>query len=270
MFSPLLNLGESVVGSSLSVSKFMLLFRTPKLASFAKIRTQILSRWLTRNGPGCVVIAFTSRLPGDGVSTVTTGIARSFHTTDSGRVLLLNAGRKHPSKYRSLDLSSAEDISQFSDFVLRDPKYGFDIIRLSNSHKNIPVIERESADKKPADDESLDVETSESDTLGDDSILPESVTDSYGRNLDARNLLQELKQNYDVILVDAGSLANANGVFWLLNSDANILVIDCTRTTRQSLEHLRREFENTELSIDGCILNKRKFPIPRSLYWLTR
>ena len=248
----------------------MLLFRTPKLASFAKIRTQILSRWLTRKGPGCVVIAFTSRLPGDGVSTVTTGLARSFHNTDSGRVLLLNAGRKHRRKYRSLDLSSAEDISRHSEFVLRDPKYEYDIIRLTYSHKNSPVIERESASQKPADDESLDVETSESDTLDDDSILPEGVSDSYGRNLDAHNLLRELKQNYDVILVDAGSLANTNGTFWLLNSDANILVIDCTRTTRQSLEHLRREFENSELSIDGCILNKRKFPIPRSLYWLAR
>jgi hypothetical protein len=81
-------------------------------------------------------------------------------------------------------------------------------------------------------------------------------------------LVRELKKVYDLILVDSGSLNNSNGSFWLLNSDVNILVIDCTRTTRESLEHQRRDLQNSIISIDGTILNKRKFPIPRSLYWL--
>ena len=71
-------------------------------------------------------------------------------------------------------------------------------------------------------------------------------------------LLRKLRETYEIILVDTGSLVNSNGTFWLMHSDFNILVIDSTRTTRESLEYQKLELENSNLSIHGSILNKRK------------
>ena len=83
-------------------------------------------------------------------------------------------------------------------------------------------------------------------------------------------LRERLLNQYSIILVDAGSLSRASGAYWLANSDYNVLVVDSSRTTRESLEYQRKEFENSNITIDGSILNKREFPIPGFLYWLAR
>jgi len=103
----------------------------------------------------------------------------------------------------------------------------------------------------------------------DGTILNHSF-DSGSRNEQTRRVFRLLKKKYNLILVDAGSLNNSNGTFWIVNSDVNILVIDCQRTTRDSLEYQQREFENSGFAIHGSILNKRVFPIPNFLYWLVK
>ena len=239
----------------------MLFFRNPKPVSFAKIRMQILSRWLLKKDENCFVIAFTSRLPREGVSTMAQGLARSFSDINSGKILLLNASRKHPRRARVLDVTDLEGSTNFSDFVIKNKKSGFDTIRIKNSSQNnFSVVDEIANDDLPIPDILFD---------DDGTLLDVSVGSDTG-NEKIRKLLRKLKKIYNIILVDAGSLNNSNGTFWLSNSDVNILVIDCSRTTRESLEYQRGEFENSNISIDGSILNKRKFPIPRSLYWLTR
>ena len=239
----------------------MLFFRTPKSSSFAKIRMQILSRWLLKKEENCFVIALTSRLPREGVSTVTQGLARSFSDINAGEILFLNASRKHPRRARVLDVTDLEGHTNFSDFVIKNKKSGFDTIRIRNSSQSDFSVVGEIADGElPIPDILFD----------DDGTLLDVSAGSDTGNEKVRKLFRKLKKKYNIILVDAGSLNNSNGTFWLSNSDVNILVIDCSRTTRESLEYQQREFENSSISIDGSILNKRKFPIPRSLYWLTR
>jgi len=236
----------------------MLFSRTPKPASFAKIRMQIISRWLLKKDQGCSVIALTSRLPREGVSTVTRGLARSFNSTDAGRILLLNASRKHPRRSRVLDVSDSEGYTQLSDYITSDRKSGYDTLRVANL-TNSNFFRNQSSDEfeTPLPDIILDE---------DDTVLV--GLDEIDGGKQPRKLLRKLRKSYDIILVDAGFLGNPNGTFWLMKSDVNILVLDCTRTTSESLEHQHREFENSGISIEGSILNKRKFPIPSSLYWL--
>lgn len=239
----------------------MFFSRTPKPATFEKIRMQILSRWLLNKDKNCSVIALTSRAPGEGVSTVTLGLARSFSTADTGKVLLLNASRKHPRKARVLDLSKQEDLTDLSDYVAKDKKFGFDTIRLAHvTQNNFGMSDALTDSEYPIPDIQFD----------DDGTIMDGSTESDANFGQTHKLLRVLKKSYDIILVDAGALTNSNGTFWLLNSDVNILIIDCSRTTIESLEHQQREFENSKITIGGSILNKREFPIPRSLYWLAR
>lgn len=239
----------------------MLFSRVLKSTSFVKIRSQILSRWILKSDKNCTVIALTSRLPREGVTTVTRGLARSFRPTYTGKILLLYAGRKHPRRASVLDVTGLEDFSVLSDYILRDKKLGCDTIRLKNTaQESINISAKSGQDDIPDPDIRFDE---------DGTVLNYSI-DTGSRNEQTRRIFRLLTKRYNIILVDAGSLNNSNGTFWLLNSDVNILVIDCSRTTRESLDYQRREFENSGISIDGSILNKRKFPIPNFLYWLAK
>jgi len=239
----------------------MIFSRTPKPASFAKIRMQILSRWMLNKGNHCSVIALTSRFPREGVSTVTTGLARSFSSTDSGKILLLDVSGKRSRKIRLLDVTELEDFSDLSEYVTKDKKLEFDTIKLANNSQNSFGLGDVAYDNEfPVPDISFD----------DDGTILDRSSDPDVGNEQTRKLFRKLRQEYNIILIDTGSLNNSSGTFWLLNSDVNILVIDSSRTTRESLEYQQRQFENTGISIDGSILNKRKFPIPNYLYWLVK
>jgi Mrp family chromosome partitioning ATPase len=239
----------------------MFFFNTPKPASFARIRMQIISRWLLKKGKNSSVIALTSRFVGEGVSTVTRGLARSFGVTKSGKILLLEVSPKRSRKNRLLDVAELEDFSDLSEYVVKDKKLGFDTIKLAKiSHNSFGFSDASHDSEFPVPDIRFD----------DDGMILDRSSDPDVGNEQTGALFRHLRMQYNIILVDAGTLNNSNGTFWLLNSDANILVIDCSRTTRESLEYQQRVFENSDISIDGSILNKRKFPIPRSLYWLVR
>jgi Mrp family chromosome partitioning ATPase len=86
----------------------------------------------------------------------------------------------------------------------------------------------------------------------------------------AQSIIDRLRSNYQVILVDTGTLASSGGAYWLAHSDYRILVIDSTITTREMLQYQRKESEHASITLNGSILNKRKYPIPKSLYWLAR
>jgi len=242
-------------------------FRTPKKSSFAKARQQIVARWLVKSKRKNFMVAFTSRVRREGVSTVSLGVARSFSSADIGKVLLLNAGFRHPRKARQLNLAEQQDLSDLSEFITRDKKSNCDIIRLANTARLPRFLTNDVGDESEMLDISyppVDIRFDEDGGIFDYSFESDLWAEQYQR------LLKKLEAAYNIILVDAGSLNNPNGTFWLANSDVNILVIDCTKTTREILEHQQREFENSQITIHGSILNKRKFPIPNFLYWLAR
>lgn len=84
----------------------------------------------------------------------------------------------------------------------------------------------------------------------------------------ARYVIDTLRAKYRLILVDAGALTSDEGAYWLKCSNYRVLVIDVTRTTSEMLEYQRKEFSDIGIKLDGSILNKRVYPIPRALFWL--
>ena len=209
---------------------FRLSKRTPKPASFERIRIRILSKWLLNKKDGsCSIIAFTSRLPREGVSTVVAGLARSFSKAEVGKILVLDVSNRRYGVSRLLNITTLAGFSDLPGYVTRDEKLDIDVI-----------------------------------TLADD------THSGIGAGQHTITLKERLLDKYNIILVDAGPLSSASGAYWLANSDYNVLVIDSTKTTRESLEYQQKEFENSNITIDGSILNKREFPIPDFLYWLAR
>ena len=212
-------------------------------------------------GNYCSVIAFSAKFPREGVTTVATGLARSFSTTDTGKVLLLDASGKRSKKPRALDVTEVEDFADLSGYLTKDKKLKFDKLRLANVAHNTFAL----GDVSQAYGD-LDLNLG----LEDDGSMQEQSPEQELSTQQTRKLLHRLRQDYDLILVDCGTMNNPSGTFWLVNSDINILVVDCSRTTRESLEFQKQQLENSAIAIDGSILNKRVFPIPSYLYWLAK
>lgn len=199
------------------------------------------SRWLLEERDGCTVMAFTSRSPREGVSTVVAGLAHTIGAIDPGRVLVLDVTPGHQENGRDLvtDMMEVEvtpvwiqdlesNKGDLSNFITRNIFRGTDILSLKYIDRNRPT--------------------------------PQMM----------KTLLDRLRSNYHVILMDVGSLIHSDRLPWLFFSDYRILVIDASTATREVLKHQQRELEHMGITINGSILNKRTYPIPSFLYWLAR
>jgi MinD-like ATPase involved in chromosome partitioning or flagellar assembly len=199
------------------------------------------SRWLLEAREGCTIMAFTSRSPREGVSTVVAGLARTIGAIDPGRVLALDVtpGLQENGGELVTDMLEIQttpvwiqdiesDNTDLSNFVTRNIFRGTDILSIKYIDRNRPT--------------------------------PQMI----------KALLDRLRTNYHIILMDVGSLSHGDRLPWLFSSDYRILVIDASTATREVLEHQQRELEHMGITINGSILNKRTYPIPGFLYWLAR
>lgn len=82
--------------------------------------------------------------------------------------------------------------------------------------------------------------------------------------------LRELRSQYDVILIDAGSLQTRVPISLGRRADQTILVMDTTSTTVETLERLKADLRYSPRPLTGVILNKRRLPVPERLYRMLR
>ena len=75
---------------------------------------------------------------------------------------------------------------------------------------------------------------------------------------------------YQVIVIDAGPVQGSTSERVRELSRYTLLVIDVTKTTVPMLARLRRSLDATRLHVDGVILNRRRFYIPRLFYRLAQ
>jgi Mrp family chromosome partitioning ATPase len=211
--------------------------RLPRPASLEPIRLRMLSLGYLDGGDHATVIALTSRLRREGVSTVVAGLARAFGAANPEGVLVLDAD---PSGRRVTDLMRVRvtpvrledlDLEDFDlpSFVARKEDFGVDTMAISASGRT-----------------------------------------GLGWEQKAKALLDRLRRSYRVIFVDAGALSGEQAQIWLTYSDHRLLVFDTGVATHEVLERLRRELDQTGITLSGTILNKRVYPVPRILYHMIR
>lgn len=213
----------------------MIFTRLPKPEAFDGIRLRLISKWLMDADDRAVVVAFTSLHPGEGVTTVVAGLARSFGLADPGTVLAVDAGQgnrriadllkatKHQMSFDQLE-SGTFDLPRA---IVHDEKSGAHILTLSEAGPSRP-----------------------------------------GSAAMARLVIEGLRPTYRLILLDAGALSAGWAPQWLAASGHRVLVVDASTATREVLDYQRRQFEDADIRLDGSILNKRTYPIPRLFYRL--
>ncbi len=79
--------------------------------------------------------------------------------------------------------------------------------------------------------------------------------------------LEDLKQDYDLVIIDSSSATQSpEGLALGRKVDGILLVVEAEKTRRQVAEDVRYQIEDNGGTILGVILNKRRFPIPSFIY----
>jgi len=79
-------------------------------------------------------------------------------------------------------------------------------------------------------------------------------------------VLDQLRQQYPILLVDSGSIESNMPHLWSRWATRMILVIDASQTTIPELERRRSEAADFGFKLQGAILNKKPYYVPRFLY----
>jgi Mrp family chromosome partitioning ATPase len=85
----------------------------------------------------------------------------------------------------------------------------------------------------------------------------------------ASKLIASLRERYDCILLDCGSLESSADLLRLAPlSDGVVLVVEAGRTGKDQIDRAARVIGEAQGTLLGCVLNKRRYPVPDWLYRL--
>lgn len=83
--------------------------------------------------------------------------------------------------------------------------------------------------------------------------------------------LTRLSAHFDNIVVDCGAISRANDIATVARwCNGVVLVVEADRTRLDEIDHARMRIERVGGHLLGCVLNKRKYPIPGWLYRFLR
>lgn len=177
------------------------------------------------------VIAFTSAVPGEGVSYVT----ESFATELAGRT-------KKPTIITDVDTLQKIDIFHYQHL----PRYC--------CKTDIPNLHVLKSDGDQSTDESAQNQALAPTTAG--SELDQGISN-----------LQTLRHMYDYVLVDCPSIKESGDAAYLASAvDGVVLVVSAENTRKEQVRNALNTIEMSEANILGCVLNKRRYPIPNWIY----
>jgi len=85
----------------------------------------------------------------------------------------------------------------------------------------------------------------------------------------AQAVMEDLRRNFDYVLITAGNIAGSNNAIVLGHAARGvIMVIEANCTRREIAEKYKRSFQAANVRVLGAVLHNRTFPIPQSLYAL--
>ncbi len=79
--------------------------------------------------------------------------------------------------------------------------------------------------------------------------------------------IQALRVSFDHVLIDCPSLkASYMAAMLAPHVDGVVLVVEADRTKRDQIQRAQRTVETADGALLGCVLNRRRYPVPEWLY----
>lgn len=184
---------------------------------------------LSQDQPRKQVVTITSALPGEGKSTTVMNMAKLLGNTN--RVLLIDADFRRPSVATSLGLD----------------KYGSGLSNVLSGHVHWKSCVHS------LDDSHVDVMTNGNNS---DYKLSAASNDIIQRKV-LHRLLEEIRQEYDHILIDAPpAVAMSDLLILAKHSNSLVFLIEAHKTSNKLLKRITKTLANSKIEIKGFILNK--------------
>ena len=86
-----------------------------------------------------------------------------------------------------------------------------------------------------------------------------------------KKVISPIKQDYDFILIDCPALTkSADAILVAPQTDGVFLVVAAGETRRSEIHRARALLREASGNLAGLVLNKRTYPVPKSLFKLFR
>ncbi len=183
----------------------------------------------------CRTVQFVGTSSGEGTSTVARECARTAALKLGKSVLLLDAGHNGPGQAAYFELGKP---MSWEKAVQEGRSIRESFCRVDRTSLFVSHIAMDSAPGKPLFD------------------LPH-----------IHFFLEELKQDFDFILIDSPA-ASKYPTSLLLSNMVNgvVLIVEAEKTRWQVVDQMKKKIENQGGNILGVVLNKRRYPIPDAIY----
>jgi len=177
------------------------------------------------------VLMLASRVPGEGVSTVSVGLARAIANNALKSVLYIHAGMDSGAASKMLGISGkAISLENIADAEV-------DFTPLQGTSSNIKLVQLE---------------------------LPDDLGEAQKGVLN--EFIHRTCLPTTTVIVDAGSLTTRYPYVWSELVHYRLLVIDSSTTSSEELQRFRNQIDNSKVNFNGFVLNKRRYYIPKFFY----
>ncbi len=186
------------------------------------------------------LINVTSTVPSEGKSEVLSNLAISFAMLDK-KVLVVDCDLRKPKVHRNFGLTRKRGVS--------------DLVLAKGTHKYTEAIQTyQDKDKKV----SIDILSA-----GSKISNPSELINNKG----FAELLKELRENYDLVLVDCPPISSlTDGVLVSKLCDGTVYVIEAERTDHGVIESCIEELKNNNVFVLGAVLTKVNIKRQKKLY----
>ena len=210
-------------------SKDLYITKNPKslfAESIRSIRTNIAFASLAKKPK---IMINTSPEAADGKSFVTANLAVAY-AQEGKKILLIDADLRRGRQHEIFDVMNVTS-GGYSNLMLNYKEgIDFDKYIVSSKEKNIDVLPTGPTPPNPVE------------LLGSENN---------------KKLLEQLKKKYDLIIMDCAPVIGlSDAVILATLSDINILTVSAKKTKMENLERVKKLFDQSNIKIDGVILNK--------------
>ncbi len=180
-------------------------------------------------------LVFSAAASGEGVTTLSTYLSISLAVRDGKKVCLVDANFRSPRASRIFGLLGRVGMS---DYAMGRCELGDVLMRTESPDLFVMGLGTE--------------------------VHNPSLVLSHER---ARHLASELRQRFDYVLFDCGSILGAAETSMLAPTvDGVVLVIRANRTKREVIAKAEKLVRFSGGSVIGTVLNRRTYPIPDAIY----